>query len=254
MSKLRSHRPSHAVVVAYLALFVALGGSSYAAIVVTGKNVKDSSLTGRDVKDSSLTGRDVKNSSLTTLDVRDESLLAGDFKPGQLPAGGPGPIGPKGDPCSAADPACRGPQGAAGEPGPGALKIAWSAVPYTYANTLASVGPWELRADCDGQGGTGVYLYVIGPGSVDYYVHRSTADAGPVETRTKSLPTGGGYLNVDDFSGAAPAGAYRRSAGVLILHSGDTVAEVELQILADQRTGDFGAGTCSVYGTAVPTG
>jgi hypothetical protein len=87
MPKLGNHRPSHATVVAYLALFVALGGSSYAAAIkVTGKNVKD----------SSLTGKDIKNSSLTTSDVRNRSLLAKDFKRGQLPRGAAGAAGPAG--------------------------------------------------------------------------------------------------------------------------------------------------------------
>jgi hypothetical protein len=48
---------------------VALGGSSYAAITITGKNVKNSSLTGADVKNSSLTGADVKNRSITAADL-----------------------------------------------------------------------------------------------------------------------------------------------------------------------------------------
>jgi hypothetical protein len=85
-------------VVAYLALFVALGGSSYAAITVTGKNVKDSSLTGKDIKNNSVTGSDVK--SIKSGDVTDRSLLAKDFKPGQLPSGPKGDrgaVGPKGD-------------------------------------------------------------------------------------------------------------------------------------------------------------
>jgi hypothetical protein len=95
LDKLRSYRPSHAVVVAYLALFVALGGSSYAAITVTGKNVKNSSLTGKDIKNNSLTGKDVKG--VKSADVADRSLLSKDFKPGQLPAGSRGPKGDKGD-------------------------------------------------------------------------------------------------------------------------------------------------------------
>lgn len=45
---------NHTRVVAYLALFVALGGSSYAAITVTGKTVKDRSLTGKDIKPNSV--------------------------------------------------------------------------------------------------------------------------------------------------------------------------------------------------------
>src|SRR3712207_6327303 len=76
MRELRSHRPGHATVVAYLALFVALGGSSYAALQVTGRNIKDNSVTTRDVKN--------------------RSLLARDFRRGQLRAGPQGPQGPPG--------------------------------------------------------------------------------------------------------------------------------------------------------------
>jgi hypothetical protein len=82
---------------ATVAVFIALGGSSYAAITVTGKNVKDSSLTGKDVKNRSLTGKDIKKSSLTTTEVKDRSLLSRDFKAGQLPSGPQGLKGDKGD-------------------------------------------------------------------------------------------------------------------------------------------------------------
>jgi hypothetical protein len=87
--RIRGRRPGHATIVAYLALFVALGGSSYAAVKITGRDVKDSSLTGRDVRNESLTGRDVTKLTLK------------DFAP-------PLPAGPKGD---------RGEQGLQGPPG-----------------------------------------------------------------------------------------------------------------------------------------
>lgn len=106
MSSLRS-RLTYANVMATVAVFVALGGSSYAAIKVTGKNVADSSLTGRDLKNESVTGRDV--TGLTTKDIANGSLLSDDFAAGQLPAGATGPPGPKGD---------AGAQGAQGERGP----------------------------------------------------------------------------------------------------------------------------------------
>ena len=67
---------TYANVTATLALFVALGGSSYAALKITGRDVKNNSLTGRDVR------------ALTTKDVKNGSLLARDLAPGQLP----GPI------------------------------------------------------------------------------------------------------------------------------------------------------------------
>jgi hypothetical protein len=65
---------SYANVLATAALFVALGGSSYAAVEITGK----------DVRDGSLTGADIRNNSLTSADIKNGSLLAADFKPGQL--------------------------------------------------------------------------------------------------------------------------------------------------------------------------
>ena len=57
-------RPGYANVVATLALVVAMGGTSYAAVKITGKDVKNSSLTGKDVKNESLTGKDVKKRSV----------------------------------------------------------------------------------------------------------------------------------------------------------------------------------------------
>jgi hypothetical protein len=51
---LRLRRPSHATLVAYLALFVALGGSVYAANRINGKRLKPNSVTGRQVKEKSL--------------------------------------------------------------------------------------------------------------------------------------------------------------------------------------------------------
>jgi hypothetical protein len=99
LAKLRSRlRPPTAYeAFAIVLAFLALGSGSYAAITITGKDVKDSSLTGKDVKDRSLTAKDIKKNSLTTTEVKDHSLLARDFQAGQLPAGPRGLKGDKGD-------------------------------------------------------------------------------------------------------------------------------------------------------------
>lgn len=58
---------TYANVVATLALFVALGGSSYAALTITGGDVKNGSLTARDVKRNALGGGRIKESKLGTV-------------------------------------------------------------------------------------------------------------------------------------------------------------------------------------------
>lgn len=105
---------------------------------------------------------------------------------------------------------------------------------------------WGITADCDAQGGLGVYLYVSGPGNVDYHLIRSSADTGVSEAYVRSSAVGGNLVGLNT---QAPTGGFMRSAGTLILHSGETVAEVELHILADARPNPD---ICSVYGTAIP--
>ena len=91
-------------VTATLALFVALGGTSYAAATLTGADVRNGTVTGSDLRSESVKGLDVDNDSLTGSDFRNGSLttsdldsLAGaDFRPGQLAAGPAGPQGPAG--------------------------------------------------------------------------------------------------------------------------------------------------------------
>ncbi len=100
-------RLSYANVLSTVAVFLALGGTSYAAVSITGRDVQNSSLTGHDVEDASLTGRDIRNSSLTglqvkhsslgTTDIANGALLSKDFKAGELPAGAQGPSGERGD-------------------------------------------------------------------------------------------------------------------------------------------------------------
>lgn len=72
MNSTIKHRPSLATVIAVLALFLALGSTSHAAGLLTGKQIKNESITGKDVKN--LTGQDVKDGSLTGADVDVQSL------------------------------------------------------------------------------------------------------------------------------------------------------------------------------------
>jgi hypothetical protein len=99
-----SPRPSPALVVASLALLVALGGTSIAAVSAVPSNsvgtaqLKNNAVTSAKIKDAQVTSADISNSTITATDVKNGSLLKEDFKSGQLPAGPTGPAGAAGPP------------------------------------------------------------------------------------------------------------------------------------------------------------
>ena len=82
LAQLRSHRPSPAMVVALAALFVALGGGSYAAITL-----KKNSVTSRNIANGQIKRVDIANDAINSSKVEMFSLVAKDFKPGQLRRG-----------------------------------------------------------------------------------------------------------------------------------------------------------------------
>jgi hypothetical protein len=101
----------YANVTSTLALVLALGGTSYAAVTITGKNIKDGSIKSADLAKSSVTSKAVK----------DGSLLAKDFKSSDLPrgaAGAQGPAGPTGPTGPTGSQGPKGDTGAAGDRGP----------------------------------------------------------------------------------------------------------------------------------------
>lgn len=61
----RVPRPSVALVVAFIALFSALGGTGYAALKITGKNIENSTVTGVDIKNKSLEEKELEPDTLT---------------------------------------------------------------------------------------------------------------------------------------------------------------------------------------------
>jgi hypothetical protein len=93
-------RLSFANVVSLMALFVALGGTSYALATgsIGSREIKNNSVRSKDIRNNAVRSRDIRNNDLTGCDVKDASLLAKDFAAGQLPAGPAGTRGPTGDP------------------------------------------------------------------------------------------------------------------------------------------------------------
>ncbi len=79
---LRLRRPSHGTVIAYLALFVALGGTAYAVNTVRSTDIVDGEVASVDIKDQDIRSADVKDQSLTTFDV--STFLGADIVDGTL--------------------------------------------------------------------------------------------------------------------------------------------------------------------------
>jgi hypothetical protein len=81
LDRARAHL-KFANVISLVALFVALGGTGYAAVKLPKNSVGSSQ---------------IKKNAVSSSKVKNGALLATDFKAGQLPAGATGPQGAKGD-------------------------------------------------------------------------------------------------------------------------------------------------------------
>jgi hypothetical protein len=131
----RMGRPSPALVLAFVALFVALGGTGYAALQLPKNSVGSKQIRKGAVKTS-----EIANNAVTGRKVRPRSLTAADFRVGSLPRGERGPAGP------------------AGPTGPAGSARAYGYV--TETGTLVSARS-KGGATVSHTGGTGVYCITI---------------------------------------------------------------------------------------------
>lgn len=77
--------------VAYLALFVALGGSSYAAVKIGSAQIANNSVRSIDLRNNDVRGKDVRDRTLTQKDLAKGTLTSDLFKAGELPAAAAAP-------------------------------------------------------------------------------------------------------------------------------------------------------------------
>lgn len=138
----RFRRPSPALIVACLALLVALGGTSIAAV---NQLVPPNSVGPVQLRNGAVTNQKIRNNAVNSAKVANRSLLRSDFAQGQLPAGPIGPQGPAGPP---------GPTGAAGAAGPagvvGPITVRQASVSVVDTSINLVWTSQRIRRDCEG--------------------------------------------------------------------------------------------------------
>lgn len=148
--------PSPAMIVACVALFVALGGTSYAAIklpansvgtkqlknsAVTGVKVKDASLTGAKLAEGSVAGTKLTDGTVTGAEIQDGSVAGADLADGAV---GPAKLSPA--------PGVRLERTAAESTVSGtSVWVAWDKVDYDLGGMFAAGQPNRVTAPIAGR-------------------------------------------------------------------------------------------------------
>ena len=197
-------------VIGYLALFIALGGTSYAAVEIPMGSVGTPQL---------------RNGAVTASKVRAHSLLASDFATGHLHAGVAGPAGAVG---------ARGPVGPQGAPGPQGI-----AGPKGDAGPMGDPG---LQGAAGPQGPAGPEGPAGPAGPVHAAMKTNVVDVAPGQyaVQTAMCPsgvaTGGGWLA--DSSGylqaqaSMPIGSSDANGWQVILKNTSSSQTIEALIYA----------------------
>ncbi len=182
LSRLTGHMRHN--LIAYLALFVALGGTSYAAIRLPANSVGP---------------RQIKKNAVRSSDVKNSSLLARDFKAGQLPAGPrgaqgiPGPVGAIGPHGPKGDTGDTGPQGSTGAAGATNVVVRSEQRHYPAGALIQRFTP--LTANCNGgerATGGSAFLSYVGSSSPPF----GHAMSNPFPRTDGATPTGWqGFVN-----------------------------------------------------------
>jgi hypothetical protein len=200
------------LVISLMALFVALGGASYAAVKIP-KN--------------SVGAAQIKKNAVTSAKVKDRSLLATDFKAGQLPRGATGATGAAG---ASGVTAANGTSGSA-------LGITLTGTPQEVMSTTVSSGPAGRMVVT---GSFRMYNETVAAGGSSCGVRIDGAPASePTWTFGGVVQNVGEYIINNDWqvpvvaSAAVTAGTHTASVvctkvgpGTTVAYSGDLVAFV----------------------------
>jgi hypothetical protein len=195
LDKLRQ-RLTYANVMATVAVFIALGGSSYAALQIDSGDIANNSVRGVDVRNRTLSERDVKRNALTGRTIRESRLgrvphareadRVGGLTPAELVLRCPIGTFPIADVCVETTPRAALPYDSA------ILECATTGVPRAPGRRLPTHG--ELRAALSG-------VELAPGGELTAHVYPSTT-AGEVDVLVVTSQLGGVALTPNTAAGA----------------------------------------------------
>jgi hypothetical protein len=225
---LRSHM-TYANVMATIAVFIAVGGTAAAAVIITDNSqVAQNTISGHkppsgkhaNIIPGSINGQDVFENSLGGRVIAEPTLTGN------------------------------------------ARKLLYSGG-FAEFKKIATVGPYTFKVTCSSSPTqTGVDLSVNGPaGTADYLSIQRTDDSSPgsfegipgIQSNTRQIPANEG---TDIFGVAAGTGLdtgpahFARSAGTVMLRSGSVLIQLDLHAGADASGQAPWSGLCILYGTA----
>jgi hypothetical protein len=177
MRRILRHRPSPALVVACLALTIALGGTSYAAITLPAGSVGTKQL---------------KKNAVISAKVKNRSLLAIDFKRGQLPRGARGATGAGG---------ATGATGATGPAGPFpvALPAGQTLRGWYWAGATAAAGFALATSEIS-------FLYPLAAAPTAHFINQGDPTPAGCTGDVNNPGASPGHLCVFELSGLNAAG------------------------------------------------
>jgi hypothetical protein len=73
-------RPSPAIVISLLALFISLGGVSYGVATgyIDGREIKNNSVRSRDIRNNDILTKDIRDNAVRGVDIRNSTILSRD--------------------------------------------------------------------------------------------------------------------------------------------------------------------------------
>jgi hypothetical protein len=211
-------RPSPAMVVAALALFLALVGSGFAAT------------------SGHVAAQKRKPKHPAALTAAGVNKLIGAYLRHHK-------IGQRGLPGAMGTPGKTGPQG------PGAKQINVSISGPRTPFLIATVGPWQVLMSCNGD----VSVNILGPGSFFGTISLGAQNANPAAPEAAATTVLNRALGASGFTANTmnASGMSQQAATDVQLVSGSTMEELHLQLTASPESGNPN-GKCSVTGSATP--